>query len=91
MSITTVDKRRRKQVPNTPAILWPAVWLFLGSVAWLGIYELIAVFTRIVPTISSLVIPNVKSYPQVSIPLGLAFVAFVVFLGWDWYRTFFMR
>jgi len=78
-------------MPVTPWFLWPAVWGLLISGAWLGIYELVAVFTRSVPTISSLVIPNVNAHPVIAGILFLALVALVAFLGYDWFHEVFMR
>lgn len=72
--------------PITPWFLWPAVWLFGIAVVWFLVYELGAVFSGKYPTISALVIPNVRANLGWSLLLMGLFVGFIIFLIFDWFQ-----
>ena len=77
--------------PMTPVLVWVGVWPFLFGAAWLTAYELYAAFISkgTLPTISSLVIPNILANPVLSFVLLAVWIGFQVWLfGFDWFRTF---
>lgn len=71
---------------STPVVLWPFVWMFLIALAGFLVYELFAVFSGSIPTISALVIPNVKAHLGWSILLACLFLGFIAFLIIDWFQ-----
>lgn len=75
-------------MPKTPWFLWPAVAMFGISLLWFALYEIVAVLTKLIPTISALVVPNIwasKASAIISVVLLIAFLAFIGFLIYDWF------
>lgn len=70
----------------TPWFLWPFIWMFVLALAGFLVYELYAAFTGNIPTISALVIPNVRAHLGWAI-LGMClFLGFIAFLIIDWFQ-----
>ena len=75
-------------MPKTPWFLWPFVAMFGISLLGFLVYELVAVFTKWIPTISALVVPNIwatRTSAIISVVLLVLFLAFIGFLIYDWF------
>jgi hypothetical protein len=73
----------------TPTLLWVFVWLFGIAVLGFLAYELNAAFQWPFPgypTISALVIPNVRAHLGWAILIACLFLGFVLFLLIDWFQ-----
>lgn len=71
---------------STPWFLWPFVWMFFIALIGFLVYELYAAFTGNIPTISALVIPNVRAHLYWAILITCLFLGFIVFLILDWFQ-----
>jgi hypothetical protein len=75
-------------MPKTPWFLWPPVVMLAISLVWFLAYELVAVIIKVIPTISSLVAPNIwasRTSVIISVVLTVVFLAFIGFLIYDWF------